>query len=190
MNEHVAGSVAGEPNPAPARVTAAGPTHEDFVVLAFERHQRELVGFTRRMTRDANAADDIVQEAFLRLVAELAKAGEPTCVRAWLYRVCANLAVSRARRRDVVERLKRFAGPSNPPAADAETMRHELGIAIHGALAGVSPAARTALLLAADGFSGRDIAGTIGRSEGATRALMYRARAHLRVELSQAGAWP
>ena len=188
MNDYSA-ALGREPNVAPVRLATTSAIDEDIVLLAFERHQRELIRFAHRMTRDVNAADDIVQEAFLRLVLEIAKAGEPTNVRAWLYRVCANLAVSRARRRNVVQRLKQFPGPSNAPAADAETMRHELGTAIHEALSGVSPAARAALLLAADGFSGREIAETIGRSELATRALMYRARGRLRIQLSGAGAW-
>lgn len=182
--------LAGEPDLTrvqPGRVSA---TREEIVLLAFEQHQAELIRFVHGMTRDVDAADDIVQEAFLRLVAEIAKRGTPDNVRAWLYRVCANLAVSRARRRDVVDRLKRFAGRSDAPAADAETMRHELGAALLSALSGVAPAARAALLMAADGFSGREIAQTIGRSEVATRALMHRAREHVRVELARGGFQP
>jgi len=50
----------------------------------------------------------------------------------------------------------------------------------------LAPDARVALLLAAQGFSGREIAETIGRSEIATRTLMCRARLDLRRRLEAA----
>jgi len=46
--------------------------------------------------------------------------------------------------------------------------------------------ARTCLLMAANGFSGREIADAIGRSELATRALICRARIRLRESLTEA----
>ena len=42
---------------------------------------------------------------------------------------------------------------------------------------------RTALMLAAHGFSGREIAAALGRSELATRSLICRARIRLRERL-------
>ena len=51
----------------------------------------------------------------------------------------------------------------------------------------MSPDSRTALLLAANGFSGREIAHALGRTELATRALLCRARTHLRETLEVPG---
>ena len=49
----------------------------------------------------------------------------------------------------------------------------------------LSPVERTALILASRGFSGREVAATIGKSELATRSLMCRARSKLRTELER-----
>ena len=47
--------------------------------------------------------------------------------------------------------------------------------------------ARTALLMAANGFSGLEIADAIGRSPNATRTLMCRSRIQLRERLVSMG---
>jgi DNA-directed RNA polymerase specialized sigma24 family protein len=52
------------------------------------------------------------------------------------------------------------------------------------ALAGLTPDARTALMLAAHGFTGHEIAEAIGRSDLATRSLLCRARLRLREQLT------
>ena len=66
-------------------------------------------------------------------------------------------------------------------------MRRERRDAVQIALDAMSPDARTALLLAANGFSGREIAHALGRTELATRALLCRARTHLRETLEAPG---
>ena len=43
------------------------------------------------------------------------------------------------------------------------------------------------LLLSAEGFSGEEIADTIGRSHSATRTLLSRARVRVRLDLEQHG---
>ena len=54
-------------------------------------------------------------------------------------------------------------------------------------LATLPAEARTALLLSADGFSGEEIAAAIGRSHGATRTMLSRARVRVRLALEQRG---
>src|SRR5918994_4051627 len=69
------------------------------VSTAFESYQAEIYNFLRRSTRDEGAAEDLLQEAFLRLTSEVDAGRTPEHVRAWLYRVGANLGISRGRRR-------------------------------------------------------------------------------------------
>ena len=76
--------------------------------------------------------------------------------------------------------------PDEPPA-DTETLRRETNSALVAGLATVPTDARTALLMAAQGFSGHEIAEAIGRTEMATRTMMFRAREKLRVYLVQEG---
>ena len=46
-------------------------------MAAYDENQRRLTSFAYALTRDADAADDLVQEAFLRLVKEHAAGREP-----------------------------------------------------------------------------------------------------------------
>ncbi|MBA3779851.1 MAG: DDE-type integrase/transposase/recombinase [Chloroflexi bacterium] len=81
-----------------ARPRVAAPSsREQLVLRAYEEHQRELMTFAYAVTRDRQVAEDLVQETFFRLVREIGHGFRPDNTRAWLYRVCANLATGRAR---------------------------------------------------------------------------------------------
>ena len=71
---------------------------DGFVVSMYEAHHAEVYAFLVRSTRDPSAAEDLLQETFLRLTTEARAGRAPEQVRAWLFRVASNLAISRARR--------------------------------------------------------------------------------------------
>ena len=133
------------------------------------------------MTRDPEVAEDVLQETFIRLIREARAGRMPDNVRAWLYRVAANLAISRGRRVATWLRiLPRLLDRDEPPRPEAEFLHHERDAELHVALGRLRPDGRAALLLAAEGFNGHEIATLIGRSEPATRTLLYRSRIELR----------
>ncbi len=152
-------------------------------------HQREIHSFALHATRDPATADDLTQEAFVRLIAEMEAHGEPGEPRAWLYRVVTNLVISRGRRAAVAERWKGVIVRRDEVERSPEStaIRRERRDGVLEALDDLSADARTALLLAANGFGGREIAGLIGRTDGATRTLLCRARARLRTRLEAPG---
>lgn len=155
-----------------------------FVLAAYDAHHRELANFVRAIERDRDTADDIVSESFVRLIEEIRRGRTPDQPRAWLYRVVANLAIDRGRRRTVVTRaLGRLVDHRTEPPPDDEVLRRETRREVWAALAHLPTDTRTALLLAAHGFSGRDIAEALGRSELGTRSLICRARLRLREQL-------
>ena len=154
------------------------------VLELYEAHQRELYGFVRAIERQRDVAEDIVSEAFTRLIREIDAGRTPDRPGAWLHRVAANLVVNGGRHRSVVQRvLGRLVDHRTGEPADARVLREEWRLEIHAALLALPRDARTALMLAAHGFSGREIAEVLGRSELATRSLMSRARARLRERL-------
>jgi DNA-directed RNA polymerase specialized sigma24 family protein len=115
----------------------------------------------------------------------------PDDVRPWLFRVATNAAISRGRRGAVWGRLvPRLVDRREPDRPETEVIRSERDHELHHALAGLPPDARAALLLAAQGFDGHHIAASIGRTEGATRTLMCRTRAQLRLVLEAAEGGP
>jgi RNA polymerase sigma-70 factor (ECF subfamily) len=160
----------------------------DVVAASFEAYHAELYGFLRRGTRDESAAEDLLQDAFLRLAREISKGRSPDNIRAWLYRVAANLIVSRARKRktitDWISRQSSSPGGSQD-GPEVATLQRERSLEVDVALASLPADARTALLLASEGFSGHEIAEAIGRTDIATRAMMCRARVRVRLELER-----
>lgn len=151
---------------------------------AYERLSAEIFGFLMRTVRDADAAADLLADAFTKLLVEERRGRWPDQPRAWLYRVASNLAMSRGRHLQVVARVDRVlqARYSEPRDAspDIEVLRRERRGDLDRALAQLPADARTALLLAAQGFDGRVVSLAIGRSEVATRGLLCRSRLRLR----------
>ena len=169
------------PRPSPVRVGRAAIDPSDALVEAYDAYQRDIHGFLRAATRDPDTAEDLTQETFIRLYREIQAGRTPENIRAWLYTVATNLVTSRGRRMAVAERFKAvlaIRGSADSP--EQETIRAERQDIVQRALAKLPTDDRTALLLSAHGFAGRDIAAVLGRTDGATRTLLTRARLRLR----------
>lgn len=159
---------------------------EAFVVSAYEAHYAELFAFLARSTRDRSVAEDLLQETYLRLTKEARYGRPPLQVRGWLYRVASNLVVERAGRQSTALRWlgrqgRRPQARVIAPSPDAGVVGGERTTEMDRVLEGLSPDARLALLLSVAGFAGEDIASAIGRSSAATRTLLGRGRARVRV---------
>jgi RNA polymerase sigma-70 factor (ECF subfamily) len=151
-------------------------------------HHASLVRRLTAICRDAAAAEDLAQEAFLRLTREMAAGRGPDDVPAWLYRVGANLATSRGRRLAVAERHRAgLVGPAMDEDPAVDVLQDELRAALRTALAELPATDRQAVLLAAHGYRGPEIARLVHRSPGATRMLLWRARSRLRDHLVAGG---
>ena len=157
----------------------------DAVTAAYDANERALYAFALGLTRSGTAAEDLVQESFLRLIREIQAGRQPDNIRAWLYRVCSNLATSRGRRASVATRYLPFlASRELAETPEARHLRLELGAELAAAMASLSHDERTGLLLSAGGFHGPEIAEIIGRSHGATRTMLTRARMKVQAHLS------
>lgn len=156
-----------------------------FVGAAYTDHQREIYSFALHATRSPEAAEDIAQEAFLRLLHEVRDRRTPDNVRAWLYRVASNLVISRGRRQTVAGRWLSALGRAEVTHESPErvTIGREGHEGLQAALASLPRDTRVALLMAAQGFSGQEIADAIGKSAAATRTMLCRARLQLRERL-------
>jgi RNA polymerase sigma-70 factor (ECF subfamily) len=156
-----------------------------FVTDAYTAHESSIHGLLFAVAGDREVAADATQEAFLRLLRE-ARAGRiPDHPGAWLYRAGANLIISRARRaataRRFAPRLVAREGTGDPERAALE---HERSADMRQVLLSLSPIERMALVMAAQGLAGEEIARHLGKSHAATRTLMSRARMRLRQELA------
>ncbi len=159
---------------------------EAFVAAAYEAHHARVFGFLARATRDRSAAEDLLQETYLRLTSQARLGREPIEVRAWLFRVASNLVIERSRRQTTVRRwLGRYGRGEYErmvaPSPEAGVLSRERAAEIDQVLEGLPADARLALLLSSEGFAGHEIAQAIGRSDSATRAMLCRARVRVRL---------
>lgn len=177
-----------EPAPGPAGVADLAPVIPlpgDRVVPeldeVYEREHLALFRFIKGVVRDQELAEDILQEAFLRLVAELRARAQPENVHAWLYRVATNLAISRGRRTQTMLRhLPELAASRRAASPERQALEAERDEALRQALGSLPIEMRAAVVLASSGFTAREIGAALGKSEGAVRMLVSRGRLRLR----------
>ena len=163
-------------------------TPDTLIADMYAQHVAALTRFARSFVREDAAAEDLAQEAFLRLAHEVRAGRTPDNVAAWLFRVTANLATSRARRAAVAARFAdSLDRPEAEPDPEAMTLDLERYQALRAALDELGPTDRTAVLMAAHGYRGPEIAARLGRTQLATRTLLCRARGRLRARLTAEG---
>ncbi|MEM7490422.1 MAG: sigma-70 family RNA polymerase sigma factor [Pseudomonadota bacterium] len=140
-----------------------------------------LMAFVLRMTGgDRTAAEDIVQEAFLRLWTKAADwdPGGAAKVFTWLGRVAANLAVDRARRTRREAPLDDAVDPPDPaPGVLDGIIAGERRTALDAALAALPERQRQAVVLRhVEGYSNPDIAAMMGCGVEAVESLTARGK--------------
>ena len=135
-----------------------------------------------RMTLDRQSAEDIAQEAMVRM---WQRASEFDARRArlstWLYRIVVNLCIDSRRRLQPLPLPEGF-DPVDPSTNAVEAMEvDERSAALARAIDELPSRQRAALTLVYDeGLSGADAAQVIGVSAKAVERLLARARARLR----------
>jgi len=146
----------------------------------YQTTYQAVVRFLYRKVWDADRAEDLAQEVFLRAMAH-----RPEKPRAWVFAVAANLARDEAR--SAVRRKKHLtllssdpAGrPSSPPAPDDRVEHDERLARVHEALGVLTERDREILLLWDAGLSYPEIAAQTGLAVGAVGTTLARARKRL-----------
>lgn len=147
-----------------------------------------VLGLATRMLRDAAEAEDVTQEAMMRLWKTAAdwRPGEAK-VSTWLHRVATNLCIDRLRkRRHAGPPLEDVAEPMDPmPDADARLIAADRASAVAGALASLPDRQQAAIRLRHfEGLSNPDIAAALDVSVEAVESLLSRARRTLTAHLA------
>jgi len=137
----------GEPSGAPP----AGEDRAELVLRLFREHNQALIGFLLGRVNSQQEAQEIAQEAYVRML-ELDTAGAIGFLRAYLFKLAANLAVDRARQRATHTRLQEtwvdpFEYISQEPSAErGAAARQELQL-VRRFMAELPPRCRVAFYL-------------------------------------------
>jgi RNA polymerase sigma-70 factor (sigma-E family) len=101
----------------PAMALRDGANEEDEVVLLFREQYRSLVRLAFLLVHDRGAAEELVQDAFVKLLLGRPTLRDPAKAPAWLRSAVLNGARSRLRHLDV---RRRHLAPPPPPGGSAE----------------------------------------------------------------------
>ncbi len=162
----------------------------DMVMAA---HEPALLRYAARLLNNAEAAQDVVQDAFIRLYRHWGSGvSNDGRLSGWLYRTTHNAAVDYIRRESRLKRLHEAhaeeTGTSAPPS-QAETLEQEdrRRLALEH-LARLDAAEREVLVLRLqEGLSYREISSVTGRTEGNVGCLLHHATRNLALSLKKAG---
>jgi RNA polymerase sigma-70 factor (ECF subfamily) len=153
---------------------------------SFEAFYRQtaapLRAYVVRVIGSATPADDIVQEAYLRLLRAPPSIADPLQRRAYLFRVASNLIHDYWRR----QRRERDAADRETSAADTVTPDMPLRLDMARTFEQLRPQQRQLMWLAyVEGADHREIAAALGLRERSVRVLLHRARRKLATLLRQ-----
>jgi RNA polymerase sigma-70 factor (ECF subfamily) len=184
----------------------AAPTDEEIVerVLGGEtalyevlmrRHNRRLFRVARTIVDDADEAEDVMQDTYVRAYVNLRQFAGRARFSSWLTRIAVHEALARARRRgrivDIVhgddeeaetDSMDRF--PSSGPGPAEQVLGREVRDLLEKAVSGLAPMYRSVFVLReVEGLSIAETAASLGIREGAVKVRLHRARAMLRDDL-------
>ncbi len=175
--------------------TLAG--ERDAYRVLVDRHSRNIYRLAYRMTGNSHDAEEVVQEAFLRGYQKLKQFAGNANFGTWVYRIAANYAIDMLRQRKAddsrraptaplktddgpqTDLLSRVTDPGPSPERLAGSV--ELSLRMNQALATLTPAERTAIVMRHwDGCAIEEIAVVLKSSGNATKNTVFRAVAKLR----------
>ncbi|MCY3807571.1 MAG: sigma-70 family RNA polymerase sigma factor [bacterium] len=163
----------------------------------------QLYGAARRMTRNDAAAEDLVQETYLRAYKGFDRFAEGTNLRAWLFRILTNLFINEYRRRkrrpeevdlgdtDTLYLYRGLGGADSARlsrSAEDELLDGITSAEVRDAIEALPESYRVAVLLAdVEGFAYKEIAEILDIPIGTVMSRLHRGRKRLRQTLQEYG---
>lgn len=157
----------------------------------YRKYLAQVYSYALYELADHHAAEDATERTFLRALAALPRfreqarpedGPEASTFRVWLFRIARNVVANerRTRRRQPVDSLEAALGAglsiSDPADIEAQAATRDEAASALRALQSLPEDRRRALVLRfVDEMSTAEIAGVLGRSEGAVRVLIHRA---------------
>ncbi len=155
---------------------------EQQVTRAFQGLRLPVYYYLMAFLGDAETADDLTQEVFLRLYEQLHRGQTVENVRLWAFRVAHNLAFDEREQQRRVTRLDasawdelclRLPDPGMNPEQSA--LQRERLARVHAGLQWLSPQERQCLLLRAEGLRYREIGEVLGVATSTVSEFLQRA---------------
>ena len=153
--------------------------------LVVARHLPLLLATARRILRDDAEAEDVAQEALVRLwrAARTLELG-PGGLKPWLRRVASNLCIDRIRAGRRVSVVEEVPEQIEPPSQLRSIDQRDLAARVDEAIKALPERQRLALtLFHYEGMSQIEVGATLGISDEAVESLLARARRAMKAAL-------
>lgn len=157
---------------------------------AFAEHYARILRYVRGLVRDANEAEDLTQETFLRAYGRQGELRDPAAALAWLYSIATHACLDRLRQRS--RRMPRESGldpevlspPDPAPTAVRRAEQEEMSACVQDYVGELSDSYRAVLFLHdVNGLTCREIAELLDDTPGAVKIRLHRARKQLQAAL-------
>jgi len=154
-------------------------------------HQASLYAFMLRLTGQPDLAEDVVQEAFVRVLKNLDRFDPKYRFSTWLFTIAKRLSVNWAQKfrpMSETDLVQSRQGPSETPLslAECEETRERTAEMIDTALASLGENQREIVLLFhQQGWSIREISEYLDMPDGTIKSHLHRARRKMRQAIEQ-----
>jgi len=148
------------------------------------RHGAKLQNYARRLLRDPNEAEDVVQETFLTLWQRAGDYEPKARVTTWLHRIAHNFAIDRLRARGRLRELGEHDAEPVSATQPAQLDAKRRALALDVALSALPERQAAALVLVHfHELSGAEACEVMGIGREALESLLARGRRTLRAKL-------
>jgi RNA polymerase sigma-70 factor, ECF subfamily len=150
-----------------------------------DEHLPAALRFALRLTGDLDAAEDLVQDALLRVAGRWSGFRGDAQFRTWLFQIVVNVFRDRLRRPRMQALVDDFDDRRRPGPAEA-ALDAELGEIVARKIAELPPRQREVLVLSFyEQMPAAEIAEVVGISESNVYSTLHQARARLKRELAE-----
>ncbi len=151
----------------------------------YRQHRRRALAIARRILRDADEAEDVVQEVFTRLFSQNVRFDGKAAYTTWLHRILVNSSINSLRAKKRRDRLESPVGATEgPEEAAVGNERHALFLE---ALEHLSEQHRLVVTLRdLRGYSYPEIARMLGLPEGTVKSALNRGRTRVMARMAEA----
>ena len=148
----------------------------------YERFDADLRRFIGRRIGDPDAAEDVLQDVYLKIHSRIGTLEDEEKIAAWVYRVARNAVNDFYRAKRPAAELGEV--PDEPPDLEGDELEANLARSVSTFLDGLPPDHREALYLTEfEGLTQRELAGRLGISVSGAKSRVQRARTRLKAML-------
>jgi RNA polymerase sigma-70 factor (ECF subfamily) len=172
-------------------------SQHDFPTL-YSKYYPKIVGYLRRLVGEAEA-EDLAQEAFVKISRSLDGFRGESQLSTWIYRIATNTAMDHLRRPSAKQSARQASGAAEDdeiyevsavdgaPLHDTLLIRKDMTDCIRGLVNDLPENYRTVLVLAdLEEFTNAEIADALGLSLDTVKVRLHRARFQLKKSMARA----